>query len=254
MTDDPKPSPPDLGGLQFDKAESKDAAPRVPCGGCRQPLEDQYYTVGLAKFCPACHGQIRQHLDTGSKGARATKALVLGGLAAVFGAAIATAIVLLTSKWGFTPIGLLGIGLGYLVGVAVRRGSEGRGGRAYQFMALVLCYFAVANVYLGVGLAQWSTQAPAPATAPEAKAGESAPVKPETGPNPGSLELSPGGCLGAIAMTLLLYIGMPVLIAKEDFMTIVFLGIALWEAWRLTSGVPILGPFRLTAPGKPAGG
>lgn len=248
----PPPPPPDPSGLQFDKAESADAVPRIACGGCQAPLEDQYYTAGLAKFCPACRQAIVKHLDEGSKAGRVLKAALLGALAALIGGGL-WALFIVTTNW---MIGLVAIGLGYLVGIAVRKGSDGRGGRAYQVIALVLCYMAVATGYMGVVVAELVKKkgTPAAVTEPAAApaAGDAAPEK--AAPVPVGENPFDGGCVVAFIMLLVLYVRIPIDVGKGDPFTFLFLAIALWEAWRLNTGMSIAGPFRLSSPGKPAGG
>src|SRR2546426_12468468 len=75
----------------------------------------------------------------GSSGRRFAKALALGLGAAVVGAAIYFGIAALTGY----EFGLVAIVVGLLVGGAVRKGSNGRGGRRYQLLAAFLTYTPV---------------------------------------------------------------------------------------------------------------
>ena len=45
-------------------------------------------------------------------------------------------------------IGLIAIQVGFLVGGAVRAGSEGRGGRGYQVLAVLLIYISICANYM----------------------------------------------------------------------------------------------------------
>ncbi|MBV8878826.1 MAG: hypothetical protein JO332_02570 [Planctomycetaceae bacterium] len=252
MSDDPKPPAPEPSGLQFDRAESKDPQPaaQVACAACKSPLVDQYFVVRGAKLCPNCSGALNQHLESGSKGARLLKATLLGLLAALVGGGLwALFIVKTNSMWGFVAIGL-----GYLVGLAVRKGSEGRGGRGYQFLGLALVYVAVATGYMGVIMSELADRKAPAVQEKKDKPGEKpAPAADASKP----IEAKPveGGCVGAALMFLVFYVGSPLLVGKEDPFTFLFLAIALWEAWRLNAGLnlKVSGPFRLggtTAPEK----
>ena len=229
--------------LQFDRSESKvpQPGPQVPCAACHQPLADEYYLAGGVKVCADCKAGFSQLVEGGSKKARFLKATLLGGLAALVGGALwATFIVTTNTMWGFVAIGL-----GYLVGIAVRKGSEGRGGRAYQFLGIGLVYLGIATGYMGVIVTQFDAKKTPPAaekaaTPAESKAAPAEAKAPAPAPE--------GGCVGAVAMLLFLYVGSPIMIGKADPFSLVFLGIALWEAWRLNAGanLKVSGPYKLS--------
>jgi len=254
MTDDPKPPPPDAGGLQFDRAETSHPAGPA-CAICKSPLTAEYYLTGAAKVCGDCRGGYQQAMGSGSKGGRLLKAGLLGLLAALVGGGL-WAVVTYATGW---MIGLIAVAMGYLVGIAVRRGSEGRGGRGYQVMALILAYFGVATGYMGLVVAEMSKGKSTPGVEKTVeKPGDPRPEKPAKSgtevPRPDT-----AGCVGAFGMLALVYAGMPFLVGKEDPFTFLFLGIALWEAWKLNAGVVVkmTGPFRLgdsRAPEKPPNG
>src|SRR5688572_17819878 len=69
-----------------------------------------------------------------------------GLVAAVIGAFIYYTVTTLTG-W---EIGLVAILIGYMVGYAIMLGSEGIGGRKYQFMAAALTYFSVGLAYFSL--------------------------------------------------------------------------------------------------------
>src|SRR5579862_2563956 len=238
MADDGTPPLPEPSGLQFDRAETRASQPGAParCAGCKQPLVAQYYLAGPSKVCAACKSGWEQHLASGSKSARVLKATLLGLLAALVGGGLWAAIIIQTNYM----LGIIAIGMGYLVGIAVRKGSEARGGRGYQFLGMGLVYVAVATGYMGVGIAKYmEDKTPASATVQPAKPGNPAPAtpagtSPSVGANPG-----PGGCVGAFLMLLLFYGGTPLLVGKEDPFTLVFLAIALYQAWKLNRGLAI---------------
>jgi hypothetical protein len=137
--------PDDREELQFDQAEYATPAPAGPaCGVCKRPIDDAYYEINGKIVCAQCRQQIEAAFRGGSRLARALKALILGSLAAVAGAAIYYGIIRAT---GYN-IGLVAIVVGFMVGGAVRKGSGNRGGRFYQVLALFLAYIAIALMHV----------------------------------------------------------------------------------------------------------
>ena len=145
-----EPSPPidgeDEGGfdegteLQFDQAELTTPASSGPsCDACKRPIKDAYYEINGKVICTPCRRQIEASLGGGSGLARFIKALVLGTGAAVVGAALYF-IVTRATGWN---IGIVAIVVGFMVGGAVRKGTGNRGGLLYQFLGVLLTYFAI---------------------------------------------------------------------------------------------------------------
>ncbi|HVR86073.1 MAG TPA: hypothetical protein VMU54_17255, partial [Planctomycetota bacterium] len=138
MTDEPAPPmppPPGPGGLQFDRAEtSRPSAEAAACAACKRPLGGEYYLAGSARICESCRIGLGKALAGGSGTGRILKAGMLGLLAALIGGGLWALFIYATTYM----VGFIAVGLGYLVGIAVRKGSGGRGGRAYQVLALSL--------------------------------------------------------------------------------------------------------------------
>jgi hypothetical protein len=184
------------------------------------------------------------------------KAALLGLLAALVGGGL-WAVFISTTGW---MMAFVAIGLGYLVGIAVRKGSGGRGGRGYQILGLSLAYFGVATAYMGLVVADMGKGKTSKAVV---KTAEKPAAKPSESPSEpmSSEDAKPaaGGCFSAFGMLALLYAGMPILVGKEDPFTLLFLGFAMWEAWKLNAGLrfKLSGPFQRTAgpaPGNPPNG
>jgi hypothetical protein len=253
MTEDPKPPPPpDPGGLQFDRAETPNAEAADGCAACKAPIRESYYLAGVQRICAACSAAVQQGLASGSPTGRFIKALALGLVAALVSGAVWAFIIIQFDM----IIGLLAIGVGLLVGLAVRKGSEGRGGRSYQVLALALTYFGIAIGYSGAmipaalkaqsGQASEKTAAAAPPTAtPDPSP---APAAPQDAPPP-----SAGGCLMGVILLLGLSMASPFLIAKESIISVLILGFALWEAWKFNRGISVdlKGPFRIVSAPPP---
>jgi len=269
MTDQPAPlppaeptkpaPPPSTEGMQFDRAESlQPSMPASACVACKRPVTDVYYLAGNQKVCPACREAHERQLAAGSKAGRVIKALALGVAAAGVGGA----------GWAFITYttngiyGIVAIGLGLLIGAAVRMGAERRGGRGYQAMAMALTYLGVAIGYSGAMIPmafKEKSAAPAAATAEkpeeEKPATPAEPTKRTPSDSPGALA---GGCLVALVTIIGIFVASPVLIGIQDPFTFLFLAIALYEAWKLNRGTAfrLAGPFRLggSASGNATGG
>jgi hypothetical protein len=239
MTDETPPQPPDPGGLQFDRVESTQPIVAI-CSGCKGPLGETYYSAGPARICVRCRDGIQGHLEKGSAAARFFKAALLGVLAAAVGGSIWAYI---TYKSGGTVYGLVAIGLGYLIGIAVKKGSGERGGRGYQALALVLTYLGVAIGYVGAAIPELGKHPPKATVEEKAPADSS---KPGNTAKPVKVDPAPAGCLLGLILVAGLCLGAPVMVGMESPITLVFLAIALWEAWKLNKGVltHLKGPFR----------
>src|SRR2546430_6888518 len=82
--------------------------------------------------------------DRGTSGARFAKAVGLGLLAAAAGAGIYYAVAAATGS----EYAIVAIVVGLLVGTAVRKGSNRRGGWRYQALAMSLTYSAIVVTYI----------------------------------------------------------------------------------------------------------
>lgn len=199
--------------LQFDRAEfAQPKSGAVTCSVCKQAVHDAYFHINGLVACAAC----KERIETSGAG-RVTmigfgKSLLFGVGAAVAGAAIWYAVRQVT---GF-EVGLIGIVVGLMVGVAVRKGSRGWGGWPYQTLAMVLTYLAIVATYVplllkGIG-------------APE----------------------------HAVTLPLVIYVfvfacAVPFLAGAQNFMGWIIIGIALYQAWKINRRVPleITGPYKI---------
>ncbi len=179
-----------------------------PCEGCSAPLSSQFWTLGAKKICPAC----RNGLVTASTATARTFFAALGFGAA---AAVAGALVYWFVRVQFhIEIGLVAIGVGYVVGAAVRRGSKGVGGRGFQIMAVILTYLAITMQYLPDVISA----------------------------------VHPDGFIGWLFAGPLIFgfaLAEPFLGGFANILGIIILGVGLWEAWKLAgSNANLLkGPF-----------
>jgi hypothetical protein len=198
-------------GLSFERAEFENQQePTLVCGYCKKPLSVQYWQIAKRPACADCRGVVQRELEAGKSLNRFLGALGYGVLAAIAGCA---GWVLVTKVVGY-QIGLVAIGIGYLVGKAVRKGAGGQGGTRYQVLATFLTYSAIALARLPEIIELTNT--------------------PQT----------PG--LSWWAALLIAYEA-PFLGGVQNIIGLFIIGIGLYEAWKLTRAIPfyVLGPFSI---------
>lgn len=250
-----KPTP--LGGavtdssnLQFDRAEPA-GRESATCANCHQPLTTTYFQINGVAICPRCRALIDAQWNRGTSAGRFARALGLGGLAAIAGAAVYYGILAAT---GF-EFSLISILVGLLVGVAVRKGSYGRGGWRYQALAMFLTYTSIVAAYVPLIVKEFSQRAGSAA----APAAVDSAVRPDAAApaTPTTTDASPGPRPRAMnfALALLLSIGfiyaIPFLGGLENILGIVIIAIGLYEAWKINRAPrrEITGPHQLNQPG-----
>src|SRR5581483_7939348 len=156
------------------------------------------------------------------------------------------------------------VGIGLAVGIAVRKGGRGLGGWRYQTLAMVLTYVSITTSYVPLvikGLveaqhkkadtatASAPSSAPAPsASSPSSSASPSpSPASAAAGadatPAPAASKETAGA--GAVALAFLVIFGIafaaPFLAGASNFMGILIIGFALYEAWKINRRVPLAG-------------
>jgi hypothetical protein len=203
--------------LSFDKAEYAGPAPEFACVACKQPIVDEYFQIGTAHVCPSCSERYLQHRAAESPWGLFGKAAALGTAAAIVGALGWWAVRVAADM----EIGIVAIAVGYLVGIAVRRGSGGRGGPRYQALAMFLTYTGIALNYV--------------------------PTIVETLPEGAPVAMF----LGAFAFSF----AIPFLGGFRNAIGLLIIGFALYEAWKLNRGgeLPLRGPFRRMGADTPSG-
>src|SRR5437868_3296518 len=127
--------------LQFDRAEYVEATTSGPtCAVCNQRIADHYYQLAGKLTCEACKDRALQEVFGQSGIGRFFKALLFGTGAAILGTVIYLAILRATNY----HLALVTIVVGIMVGAAVRKGSNSRGGWLYQGLAVFLTYCSIA--------------------------------------------------------------------------------------------------------------
>jgi hypothetical protein len=235
---------PEPDGLQFDHAEFEQAASStVTCAACKRPIVDQYFEINGTIVCESCKGVIATRLRGGSGFVRFARALVFGSGAAIVG--IIGYVLIFRATKGEIGMGLLLIVMGYLIGRAVRAGSRNLGGLGFQLLAVSITYLAIGAAYTAVLMTIIDKpKNPPAAQVPADPAGQ----PPEPGPGQAAPPPLSGPELVAMAIYLVLFsIQTPVLIAQQNVITIVIIGFALWQAWRMNVRLKLVvtGPYRV---------
>ena len=269
-------SSPNSEPLQFDVAESStsgDVPHGVQCHSCAQPIRDTYYDVNGSLVCAACRTDVER--PRGTRLRRVLQASGLGTVAAIGGSLLYFAVAAITGR----EFGLVAIAVGFMVGTAVRKGSGGRGGWAYQTLAIALTYLAIVSTYVPLVVKEFQkagsdSSARALAATPipmdtitisartparsQRKADSSARTRPPENavatqagtPRPvraDSTHLGPGTVLVGIGALVLLAAIVPIAAGFSNLIGLLIIGIAVFEAWKLNRRVrlTIAGPYRL---------
>ncbi len=219
------------------------AAPAATCGACGRPVRDCYYEVGGRSVCQDCGEQLRERLTGGSAAGRFARAALYGTLAGAAGAALYYGVREATR----IEFGLISVLVGLMVGKAVKKGSDARGGWFYQGLAVFLTYTAVMTTYIPPALKAVRDRVDKKAAAgqqPAANPAGAADAPGNAAPRP---RPSPGRLLVLLAVLVAFAYAVPVIVGFHSPMAFVIIGIGLYEAWVLNRRVPlpVNGPYPL---------
>jgi hypothetical protein len=237
-TNDQGPGP--AGGLQFDKVDLAADQSRA-CKRCNTLIHDEYFESAGNILCRRCAEQLGA---TSGGGLDFWRALAYGAGAAVLG----TILWFIIMKVLNSELGIVAIAVGLVVGLAVRKGSLGRGGARYQALAMALTYVSITSSYVPFviqGMAEDDPkedvikQGDQPGEPPADKASPTASEKKEP--------VSAAQLAIFVVMVFGLAFAAPFLGGASNIMGILIIGIALYEAWKINRHVPISGPFRIGA-------
>jgi len=257
MNDQTQNPPPGDDPLQFEQAEYANPAASQSCVVCKQPISDSYYQVNDKSICPNCREQIEKTWTGGSGMGRFVRSTVFGVAAAALGAGIWYAI----SVWRNAEYGIIAIAVGFMVGWAVRRGANSRGGWVYQTLAIFLTYTAIVSTYVppmwkGIREATTdarqssvvSTNALATTAAPDETAATTTEQKIDASERRG--RSGPTSFAGWIVTGVVLFafaFVTPFFAGFENFIGWIIIAIALYEAWKLNkrAALQITGPYQV---------
>jgi hypothetical protein len=239
---------------QFGTAEYTGKPGSDRCRFCQQSIAGRYYRANDATACPGCAEQMRGELAM-DRHAAYVRALAAGIGAAVVGLIGYAVIAILLQGW---VISYMSIGVGWIVGTAMMKGSNGVGGRRYQITAALLTYAAVsmAAVPIWIHVAdehKQQRQTQQQQIEDEQRQSEKESGQSEQASQPATTAARPqmslanvGTWLGRVA---LLGLASPFIQLSDSpgwgamGLLILFFGISV--AWKITRGRPlqILGPF-----------
>ncbi len=130
---------------QFGTAEYIGTPGGDHCQFCHQPIAGNYYRANGAMSCAACAEKMRGELAQDTHVAF-VRALLFGIGAAVLGMILYATFEIATG----IIIGYASLAVGWMVGKAMIKGSNGVGGRRYQIVAVLLTYAAVSTAAIPV--------------------------------------------------------------------------------------------------------
>lgn len=238
---------------QFGTAEYATKPGSDRCQFCQQSVGTTYYRVNEALSCASCAQQMGGKIEADGRSAF-VRALVYGIGAAVVGLIGYALIAILLQGW---VISYMSIGVGWLVGTAMMKGSNGAGGRRYQIAAAVLTYAAVsmAAIPIWIHFAGEHQQTQRQKLEEEQRQLEresgQRPPEPQPAPRAEKPQVNLGTWLGRLALLglaspFLQFSGNPFWGAMG--LLILFFGIRI--AWKITAGRPlgVYGPFAFAPP------
>jgi hypothetical protein len=221
--------------LRFDHAEYAGGEP-LKCSTCEQAIAHVYHEMDGQLFCDRCRRNVESVWNSGSRFSRATRATLAGSAAALVGAMLYFAMTKITGY----ELSLATIFIGYSVGLAVRWGSNGRGGWAYQALAVALTYFAIVSMYTP--------------TVVEAMFNESRNSTLQTAPTAATPAAGAHGSVARfaamVAVVSVIVCVAPFLLGVKNVIGLVLIGVGVYQAWKMNRRVVLnfSGPHRIHAP------
>ncbi len=220
-------------GLQFQTAEFAGRK----CTLCSSAIGDSYYQIQGRDACPTCAQMRLASQNSSDSGSKMLKALLWGGGAAILGSAAFAAVALL----GF-QLAILSIGVGWLVGTAIKKGTDGHTSRKYQVIAVLLTYMAIATSYFPVVIAQLGKDRGKKVTA-GSESGKAAETAADTTSAEVTLPLPQTGTQGVTPVALVLMAGLVVALPLLDafssmpggLLTLLIIFFGLQQAWKQTA-------------------
>jgi hypothetical protein len=248
MSDERSTGSPAEGALQFDRAEHTQEAAGLSCAMCGTPLLHQYYDANGKHLCEVCRHKVEAVLAARPGAVGFFKALIGGLGGAAVGAGVYYAVLAITNY----ELSIIAILVGWLVGNGVRWGAQGKGGWAYQTLAVVLTYMAIVSTYIPMmikGFEESSEKDRPAATAPAEPAAAQASAVGATSPSPAGAR--PARSVGRSFLGILLLLGIaaivPFLGGFRNILGIVIIGIGVWQAWKINRRptIEIFGPYEV---------
>lgn len=204
------------------------------CVACKAGITEQYFHAQGQVVCPACAVRIEAFQQTPPAISLVKSAMY--GSAAAFAGFLLYALVAIVLN---LEIGFIAILVGIMVGKAVRKGSNGLGGRPQQILAVALTYLAISTSSIPVAIYHMANKPKVAVTTESQNANRQ--VTPAAQAPPLSLGTAVGTllALGVAAPFLGLTQGI------SGILSVVIIGFGLMQAWRLTGRTELLvvGPY-----------
>ena len=241
---------------QFGTAEYVGSPGGDHCRYCHQLISGTYYRINDGMACADCAGKARDELARDSHSAY-VRGLLYGIGAAILGLILYATFAIVTG----IVIGYASLAVGWMVGKAMMKGSNGVGGRRYQIAAVLLTYAAVSMAAIPIWIhyagehKQQTQQQRLQAEQRQLDSGSGQQNEP-----PSAEPVKPHLTLGAwLVRVTLLGLASPFVEVWEGgpsfgwMIGLVILFVGMKFAWRITAGRPleIYGPFQDTP--QPAG-
>jgi hypothetical protein len=230
-------------------------SPPSACASCGQPLTDTYYEVAGQVTCEDCRIVAEEDFNLAGGAGPLLRAALLGLLAGAAGFGIYYGVGRITGR----EYGIVAAVIGLMVGAAVKRGSQGRGGWRYQALAIFITYSAIVASYVP-SFYEELAQLAEPARAPHVVAPPDRAAIPDSAAVPtDSTAAAPpqqtddadvvATVTGGLAFIAFVY-AVPFLAGLDNLIGLVIIGIALFEAWHLNrrGTLHITGPYEIGAP------
>lgn len=233
--------------LNFDRARfAGDPPASERCAFCGRGVPAEYFRVGPRIACPVCAENARNLIPSDTQRSY-TRALLFGAVAAVVACTIFSIVQM------YFMIGYVALGVGWLIGKAMKAGSRGRGGRRYQVTAAILTYVAISLSFIPLlykASTQYRTTHSVSSSAPSAgnTSSNSAAHPAKKSPAPIALGVLLLVGLGLISPVIKFFLSIPL-----GLFGLLWLFLGIQAAWRTTVGtiIPLEGPFRSEAPAEP---
>ena len=248
-----KPAGAESAPIQLESADFGAAAAPSTCTSCKTALAGSYWAVNGAAVCERCRMALAAPVESGGGLGRFVRGGALGAVAGAAGSLVYFAVGYLTGY----EFSLLAILVGWLVGTGVRRGSGGRGGFAYQALAVVLTYVAIASTSVPAivtGLREEMADHHAATTATEHAAAEpddaAADAAPDAVAMPDVTDQGPGSAFDVVVAAAFLVAfacALPFLDATGNPIGLLIIVIGLHQAWTMNrrTTLEITGPHAL---------
>jgi hypothetical protein len=230
--------------LQFDtvkpanKLAGAPAAGEVTCAACGCLIAQEYYDVNEQVVCGRCRGELARQAEVPKGAGVFGKAALFGLGAAIAGAILYYAVIAIANL----EIGIVAIAIGYMVGFAVRKAADNRGGLRFQILAIVLTYWAVGLAYTPLVFAG-SKEGDTQEVAASPVAGEAVALEKDAP--------AAAGFVFAVGVLFAFTFALPVLVVAGSLpgglISAAIIAFGMQQAWRM-AGAPrlmITGPYRV---------